>query len=90
MTDFKALLTELFAELLNGSEKVLGPFCSVLEGLGYDVAIDGKKIKARDILDGKHPEYDAPEESAHDFSLFKKGVHQKEYMIELPIQWDEY
>ena len=90
MTDLKQLMTELFAELLDGSDKVVGPFCSVLEGLGYEVAIDGKKIRAKDIMEGKHPEYDTPEESAHDFSLYRNGVHKKEYAIELPIQWDEY
>ncbi len=90
MTDLNKLLTELFKESLNGSDKVVGPFCSILEGLGYDVSIDGKKIMSRDIFEGKYPEYNNLEGSAHYFSLFKNGIHKKEYLIELPIQWDEY
>jgi len=90
MTDFKKLLTELFEESLNGSNKVMGPFCAVLEGLGYAVSIDGKKIKASDIVNGKYPEYDNMEEPSHVISLFRNGVHEKEYLIDLPIDWDEY
>lgn len=59
--------------------------CSRLESMGYDVSIDGRRVKAGNLLPGEQSDYELRPGAFFIFSLFKNGKHDQDWLVDLGI-----
>lgn len=59
--------------------------CSRLESMGYEVSIDGHRVKAGDLLPRDQTEYELRPGAFFIFSLFKNEKHDQDWLVDLGI-----
>jgi hypothetical protein len=84
-------MEEIFSQFISDAKArpennhLVGSLCSKLENMGYDVSIDGRRVKAKDLLPGDQPEYELRPGAFYIFSLFKNGKQDQDWLIDLGI-----
>ena len=82
-------MAEIFSQFISDAKarpknnRLMGSLCSKLESMGYDVSIDGRRVKARDLVTGDQPEYELRPGAFFIFSLFKNGKHDQEWLVDV-------